>query len=147
MFKFKFERKPNGDYEALLDRKWSNLDRSDDEIERMGGEIIEGVALKIVIETELYYGEKYYRAYLRLNYSVIDELGSGYTLKDCKEMITEWFVEHFFELALADNMPSYIKRDCEVAKEYYFDWCNFRTSRQEEWSKARKAEKAKEVAV
>jgi hypothetical protein len=153
MFKFKFERNNDGNYEALLSRKWSNLNRADD-IENMGEERLNGVALKIVIETELLYGEKYYKAYLQLSYgtydnrvSVIDALGSGYTLKDCKEEITEWFTEHFFELAFHD-MSEYVKKDCKEIENYYYDWCNFRTPRQqEELSKARKDEKDKEVTA
>ena len=154
MFKFKFERNNDGNYEALLSRKWSNLDRSDDHIEIMGGERLNGVALKIVIETELLYGDKYYKAYLKLSYGtydnrvrLIDEIGSGYTLKDCKEEITEWFAEHFFELAFLDSMSEHVKEDYKEIENYYYDWCNFRTPHQEEWSKARKAEKAKEYEI
>ena len=132
MFSFKFERTNEGNYEALIDRIHSNLDWSKERRERMGGEDIEGMTLKIVIKPSIYFGEKYYTADFIVNdYFVIDEVGSGYTLKECKEGINDWFVNYFWDVARKQANDSHWGDYFTEAKDYYGAWQRGETPHQQ----------------
>jgi hypothetical protein len=139
MFKFKFERNNDGDYEALLIRRNSNIDWDEELIEMKGGERLEGTTLKIVIKTSLLYGEKFYEASLIVNdYYEIDSLGSGSTLKWCKEEINEWFEQHFWDFMESESKETYWSKIFKEDEEYFIQWRDNKTPRQLEL-------KAKEV--
>jgi len=123
MFNFKFKRTNEGNHEAVLIRRFSNLDWREEDIERMGGERIEGTTLKIVIKTSLLYGEKYYTAELLVNdYHVIDEVGTGHSLKWCKEEINEWFENHFWDLIISESKDTYWANTFKKNEGYYALW-------------------------
>jgi hypothetical protein len=132
MFSFKFERTNEGNYEALIDRRFSNLDWCKERREKMGGEDIEGMSLKIVIKPSIYFGEKYYTADFIVNdFFVIDEVGSGYTLKACKEEINDWFVNYFWDVAQKEANASYWGDYFTKAKDYYEAWQRGKTPHQQ----------------
>jgi hypothetical protein len=142
MFNFKFEITHEGNYEALIDRRFSNLDWSKERREKMGGEDIEGITLKIIIEPKLQYGEKYYTAELVVNdYHTIDTLGEGYTLKECKAGINDWFIYHFWNVAQEQADTSYWGDYFTEAKDYYRAWQRGETPHQQ-----KQLEKLKEEA-
>ena len=141
MFNFKFERTHEGNYEALIDRRFSNLDWSKERREKMGGEDIEGITLKIIIEPKLQYGEKYYTAELVVNdYHVIDTLGEGYTLKECKAGINDWFIYHFWSVAEEQAKGSWWGNFVEQAQDYYRAWQKGETNYQQNKLKELKEE-------
>jgi hypothetical protein len=132
MFSFKFERTNEGNYEALIDRRFSNLDWCKERREKMGGEDIEGMSLKIVIKPSIYFGEKYYTADFIVNdFFVIDEVGSGYTLKACKEEINDWFVNYFWDVVQKEANASYWGDLFTKAKDYYEAWQRGKTPHQQ----------------
>ena len=141
MFNFKFERTNEGNYEALIDRRFSNLDCSKERREKMGGEDIEGITLKIIIEPSINYGEKYYTANLIVNdYHVIDTVGEGYTLKECKEGINDWFIYHFWNVARDFAKGSWWANFSEQAQDYYRAWQRGETNYQQNKLKELKEE-------
>jgi hypothetical protein len=131
MFNFKFKRTNEGNYEALLLRRFSNLEWRDEDLERMGGERIEGTTLKIVIKPSLVYGEKYYTADLLVNdYHVIDEVGYGHSLKWCKEEIKEWLENHFWALIISESKDTYWSKILKEEEEYFHLWRQGKTPSQ-----------------